>query len=628
MIEQALPSDPASPPGSAVLEWTAEWEGAAPPDALARLQRLARRLASHPDALELLADIDAVREALATHGAVTERLSFMSAVADVLERPLEIEAALGRVAELVVPGLADSCVLYLLDEARRTRSVIARHADPERLGVLRLAARRFAPGSGKRSGVGALAVETGEPVFLPDAEPDLFERRMPVREAERLRTVQPCSAMALPLKARARTLGVLTLQMSSSQRRFSPAELDVARELADRVAIALENAMLLREAEEARALLDTLFRSTPVGLALLDQQLRLVRLNDAMASLLGRDARSLRGRPVVDADEEFAAFVAPRAPRMLDGPIPLMTGELGRAGPAGRPVYWLVTLYPVRTPAGKCLGLGIAVVDITARKEAELSAQAAREAAEAASSAKSQFLAVISHELRTPLTTVIGYADLLAAGTVGGMTLRQRDHLGRIRTSAWHLVGIIDEILTFSRADAGKERAHLQLLDVAALAREAAETMEPLAQARGLAFVMRGLDEPRRVLTDGGKIRQILLNLLGNALKFTEAGGIELELAELEGEVQLRVKDTGPGIPAEHLEAVFEPFRQLDQSNTRQVGGTGLGLTVSRQLARLLGGDVTVESRTGVGSVFTLAVPARKDQSPASTWISAVPAGV
>jgi len=264
------------------------------------------------------------------------------------------------------------------------------------------------------------------------------------------------------------------------------------------------------------------------------------------------------------------------------------------------------------------------VIDITARKDAELAAQAARDAAEAASLAKSQFLGVVSHELRTPLTTVIGYADLLMGGTSGPVTARQEDQLARIKTSAWNLVGIIEEILTYSRTDAGQERAFFEPTDVAALAREAAETIEPLACASGLAFRARGLDTSCRVVTDGGKIRQVLINLLGNAVKFTESGEIELELVgDGRSGCVFRVRDTGPGIAAADLEAIFEPFRQLDQSNTRQKGGTGLGLTVSRQLARLLGGDVTVTSSPGAGSTFTLHVPAgsaRQSAVSTTTW--------
>ena len=628
MMDQALPTGLAASPGSAVHDWTSPGAAPLPPDALSRLHRLAARLASHPEALELLSDIDAVAREVADHRAATERLSLMTRVSEALAWPGDIDTALDRVAAMLVGPLADACIVYAVDEHGRARVVACRHVDGSRQALLEEGARQFAPGSGRCRGASAMALETGGVVFLPDMAPELFQRAIAPRGLARLRPLAPCSAMALPLRARGRTLGVLSLQMSSSRRHHGVVELEQARELAERIAVAADSASLLRDAEESRALLDTLFRSTPVGLALLDRDLRYLRVNEAMGALLAAPAATVLGRQARDADAPFGAFVAEAGPRLMSGREPLVVTEVAGAAPDGRPAHWLVTLYPVRTPAGKCLGVGAAVLDITERKQAELEGEAAREAAEAASLAKSQFLAVISHELRTPLTTVIGYADMLIESGSDVLGGREREQLRRIKKSAWLLVSIIEEILTFSRADAGKEHADLQPVDVVELAREAVDAVEPLAQARGLVFRARGLEGVRRVITDGGKIRQVLLNLLGNAVKFTEQGAVELELVDGADVVEFRVRDTGPGIASGDLKAVFEPFRQLDQSNTRRNGGTGLGLTVSRQLARLLGGDIAIDSRLGVGSVFTLTVPARRPQSAGSSWTSATPSGV
>jgi signal transduction histidine kinase len=222
---------------------------------------------------------------------------------------------------------------------------------------------------------------------------------------------------------------------------------------------------------------------------------------------------------------------------------------------------------------------------------------------------------------------VIGYADLLIAGLSGAVSERQREQLRRIKTSAWNLVGIIEEILTFSRADAGKEEVHLEVTDVGRLVREAAEIMEPQAHSRGLRFFTVVPQERVLAMTDGGKIRQVLMNLLGNALKFTEEGWIRLGLRVGAAGLELEVSDTGRGIPPADLEAIFEPFRQLDQSSTRQQGGTGLGLTVARQLVRLLGGEIAVASQLGSGSSFIVRLPAAMPQSTASSRTSAVPSG-
>ncbi|HSJ14715.1 MAG TPA: ATP-binding protein [Longimicrobiales bacterium] len=228
--------------------------------------------------------------------------------------------------------------------------------------------------------------------------------------------------------------------------------------------------------------------------------------------------------------------------------------------------------------------------------------------AQAASQAKSQFLATMSHELRTPLTAIIGYDELLLNELWGPLTDRQRQQLDRIRVSAWHLVTIIDQILTFSRAEAGREQAQREPTELTQLVRETVAMLEPQALAKELRLELRLPDQPVWAQTDAGKLRQILLNLAGNAVKFTDRGSVGIAL--LPGDiVEIRIRDTGTGVAPVDLERIFEPFTQVDQSNTRAQGGTGLGLTVSRRLARLLGGDIRLESQLGVGSTFTLTLP-------------------
>ncbi|HKG92036.1 MAG TPA: HAMP domain-containing sensor histidine kinase [Gemmatimonadaceae bacterium] len=239
---------------------------------------------------------------------------------------------------------------------------------------------------------------------------------------------------------------------------------------------------------------------------------------------------------------------------------------------------------------------------------------AARRDAERANRAKSDFLAVMSHELRTPLNAIIGYGSLLADGIPDPVTGGQRRQLDRIGASARHLLALIEEVLTLSRVELGEERVAPTRVALAALVEESVAMVEPEARGKGLRLELRlPADALVAIETDAGKLRQALVNLLGNAVKFTDRGEVRVRAAvEQDGEtVVVDVEDTGPGIAPEHLERVFEAFWQVDQAPTRRAGGTGLGLHVTRRLVRLLGGDVTVRSTLGAGSCFTVRLPRR-----------------
>ena len=231
-------------------------------------------------------------------------------------------------------------------------------------------------------------------------------------------------------------------------------------------------------------------------------------------------------------------------------------------------------------------------------------------AAQEASRAKSEFLAVMSHELRTPLNAVMGYSDLLQAGIGGPVSERQRAYLDRIKDGARHLEGIIDEILAFSRMEAGHEAVRTRRVDLREVLRQAADLLRPLARQKELGFDLRLPPEPALVETDPEKVLQILRNLGTNAVKFTDEGQVRIEGLRDHTHHLVRVEDTGIGIRREHRERIFEPFWQVEQSNRREVGGTGLGLSVARRLAELLGGRLTLESAPGRGTTFTLALPA------------------
>lgn len=240
----------------------------------------------------------------------------------------------------------------------------------------------------------------------------------------------------------------------------------------------------------------------------------------------------------------------------------------------------------------------------TARKLA-----AAKEATDRANAAQLRFLTTMSHELRTPLAAVVGFADLLATEVVGSLNEQQKKHLGTIKSSAWHVVTVLDEIMTFARADSGAEEARIGAADLAGIAREVVDMLMPEALSKGLELRVRGADRPVTGETDGGKVRQILTNLVGNAIKYTAAGSIELEVTEHEDRVSFSIHDSGSGIAPDRIDEIFEPFTQVHDPAEDTRSGAGLGLAVSRRLAHLLDGAVTVESAVGEGSIFTLQLP-------------------
>ena len=231
-------------------------------------------------------------------------------------------------------------------------------------------------------------------------------------------------------------------------------------------------------------------------------------------------------------------------------------------------------------------------------------------AADAANRSKAEFLAVMSHELRTPLNSIGGYVDLLEMELRGPLTDAQKSDLQRIRRSQEHLLGIINDILNFTRLEATEVKFEMIDVPLRALLTDLDGVVTSLARAKTLEYVCASPPASVFIHTDPDKLRQIMINLLSNAIKFTPAGGrIRISCAVDERTASIAVEDTGPGIPPDKLEVVFEPFVQLDRGLTRTNDGTGLGLAISRGLARAMGGDILLKSEVGAGSVFTVTIP-------------------
>jgi PAS domain S-box-containing protein len=253
--------------------------------------------------------------------------------------------------------------------------------------------------------------------------------------------------------------------------------------------------------------------------------------------------------------------------------------------------------------------LGIAM-DIEERKRAEQEAWAA-------SQAKSEFLASMSHELRTPLNAIGGYAELLALGIRGSLNADQAQDIARIRRSQQHLLTLINDVLNFAKVDAGQTEYRLTAVPVDEALRDTESMIAPQILAKGLHYTFKGGDKSASVFADPEKLQQIVLNLLGNAVKFTEPGGsIALSTASVGNCIEIRVADTGPGISPEKLDRIFDPFVQAERRLNQPVQGVGLGLAISQDLAQAMGGKVSVESEVGKGSTFTLELPRAPRMDP------------
>jgi signal transduction histidine kinase len=249
--------------------------------------------------------------------------------------------------------------------------------------------------------------------------------------------------------------------------------------------------------------------------------------------------------------------------------------------------------------------------EVKVRKRTEADLFVAKEAAEASNRAKSEFLANMSHEIRTPLTGILGFTDVLLAGGDDGDVTKRMEYLTTIQTSGKHLLGVINDILDLSRIESGRMEFESEACNPDKIAEEVIRVLQVKAQEKSLRLSIRWDGKiPQIIFTDGPRVRQALINLVGNSIKFTGEGSVELvgRLVDFEGRTQIQfdVIDSGIGIAADKLDGIFDPFVQADTSVTRRFGGTGLGLAITRRIARELGGDLTATSQVGKGSTFSL----------------------
>jgi signal transduction histidine kinase len=365
--------------------------------------------------------------------------------------------------------------------------------------------------------------------------------------------------------------------------------------------------------------LDQVGDALDVGMLGVDRQLVVTMWNHWLESATGRNAADVIGRPLDDLGVSLAPAARSALERAVGGTMVVLSQRLHGylieiPAPSGYEhvcqMQQSVRILPVAGADGQPAGALALIRDVTERVAQEAELRSAMESAQQANRAKSDFLAAMSHDLRTPIGAMLAYADLLAEGIFGTVTDVQREKLLRIKQVGAQLVSIVDEILTFARIEAGREPVHRESFDASQLVRDAVLSVEPQAASKKLELVCRYPDRPLSIDTDVMKVRQILVNLLGNAVKFTDHGRITVEIVDTDPEkVSFVVADTGPGISEEDQRRVFDSFVQGAQSASRAQRGSGLGLSVSRSLARLLGGDVSLRSTPGRGSEFTVTLP-------------------
>jgi len=528
--------------------------------------------------------IDRERSLIAERRRANEQQALLDTLADLsgeLELGKLLTSVLGRAVTLL--GVSGG-ELAIYDESRQELEIVA----SLNIGVDSTGAR-LSLGEGA---MGHVAV-TREPVRI-----DEYQKWLGC--SAKYSGVEVHSVMAAPLLIGHRLVGAFACVHDDPARKFQPDDLRLLNLFAPQAAVAIENARLYTAAQRQKQYFEDLVLNNPVAIVVLDTAHDIVSCNPAFVRLYGYEQYEVVGRnldDLISTETTRSEAVAITQHVLQEGAV----RSIGRRRRKDGSVVDVEVLgVPVRVE-GQLVGLMGLYHDIT-----ELSR--ARKDAEEANSAKSQFLANMSHELRTPLNAIIGYSEMLEEETTELGHPELTPDLRRIRTAGKHLLALINDILDLSKIEAGKTELYLETFDVAGMVEDVVTTVRPLVEKNANVLVVSA-GAPGSIHADLTKVRQMLLNLLSNACKFTEHGTIRLEVERDAGDISFRVRDSGIGMTDVQLSRLFEAFAQAESSTSKRYGGTGLGLAISRRFARLMGGDITVASEPGQGSTFTIRLP-------------------
>src|SRR5262245_28028758 len=509
---------------------------------------------------------------------------FLVEATTLLSSSLDYEPTLASVAGIAVPELADWCVIDLVGDDGDIRRVAVVCADPQQQLVADEIKASYPPQLDRTEGTSKVLRE-GVHDLVEHVTPEWVDEMAPSgRQRELLRSLNLCSNLLVPLIARGRTLGGLSLAAAGSRRVYGPADVALAEELARRAAIAVDNARLYREvAERAQAAQALAFVGD--GIVLVDP-LGIVRLwNAAAETITGLAAEQVVGVPATHAIPGWKALAARVTPADIPGETP--PGEVLPLRVGGRDL-WL-SVVGVRFHAGTVF----AFRDLTAEREVE--------------KLKSDFVSTVSHELRTPLAGVYGAAMTLRRADVDFDDEQRNVLLDVIAAEAGRLARIVEDILSAGQLDANVLTLNLDRVDADTIAAEAIQAAR--LRFADVAFELT-LEGTAVVRADRARLLQVLGNLIDNAVKYSPpSASVDVEVQPLGDRVRFAVSDRGLGIPVADRDRVFDKFFRLDPHLARGVGGTGLGLYICRELVELMDGFIWAEARVGGGSTFLVDLP-------------------